>query len=64
MIWMILLFILTVVVSNILSSGLGLIGRIVAGFVLVLIGVKLWAPAALAVVLGVAVGMIVGAVHT
>ncbi len=64
MIWMILVFILTVVVSNIVSSALGLIGRIVAGFVLVLIGVKLWAPAALAVVLGVAVGMIVGAVRT
>ncbi|MBE6086310.1 MAG: hypothetical protein E7203_12845 [Selenomonas ruminantium] len=61
MIWAILVFILTVVVTNIVSSALGLLGKIIVGVILIFVGIKLWAPAAIAVILGVIVGTITGA---
>lgn len=62
MIWMILVFILTTVVTNLVSGNLGFVGKIVIGLILLFVGIKLWVPAAVAVVLGVIFGTAVGAI--
>lgn len=62
MVWMILVFILTVVVTNLVSGSLDFVGKIVTVLILLFVGVKLWATAAVAVILGVIVGTIAGAV--
>lgn len=62
MIWAILVFILVAVVTSTVSSGMGFLGKFIVGAVFIFIGTKLWAAAAIAVILGVIAGLIAGVV--
>ena len=62
MIWAILVFILVAVVTSMVSGGMGGLGKIIVGAVFIFIGTKLWAAAAIVVILGVIAGLIAGIV--